>query len=134
MEVKMDPDVKAQRGWQSNERKPNLFQWLLIISLGVFIGNIATIGVERAITYWEIYQVAKSLEAETEKMKLRMDEQGKINRENARIREIENQQKHAALRQALETCKFWQEQLIISNTAEHKAHRDKACELVGKFR
>lgn len=134
MEIKMDRDANAQRRWKSNDNRPNLFQWLLIISLGVFIGNIATMGVERAITYWEIYQVAKAMEAETAKMKLKMYEQGKINRENARIREIENQQKHAALRQALETCKFWQEQLAKSNTAEHKAHRDKACELVGKFR
>lgn len=134
MEVKMDPDVKAQRGWQSPERRPNLFQWLLIISLGVFIGNIATLSVERAVNYWEVYQFAKSLEAETEKMKSTMDAQQKIYREQARLREIKNQKKQAALRQAVETCNYWREQLAKSKTAENKMHRDTACDLVGQFR
>lgn len=81
----------------------------MIISLGVFIGNVATIGVERGVAYWEIHQVAKVMETETVKMKLRMDAQEKINREKAisrnainreqtRATEIENQMKQAGLR------------------------------------
>lgn len=134
MEVKMDPDAKAQRGWQFQERRPNLFQWLLIISLGVFIGNIATLGVERAVNYWEVYQLTKSMEAETEKMKSIMDAQQKMHHEQARLRDIENQKKQAALRQAVETCNYWREQLAKSNTAENRMHRDTACDLVGQFR
>lgn len=134
MQVKMHADAKAQRKWQPQAKKPNLIQWLLVISFGVFIGNVATIGVERAISYWEIYQIAKSIESETEKMKLRMDAQGKINREQVRIRDIENQKRQAGLRQAIETCEFWQEQLAKSKLPEHKMHRDNACEMVGHFR
>lgn len=134
MEVKMDADAKAQRSWHPQDKRPNLFQWLLIISLGVFIGNIATLGVERAVTYWEIYQVAKAVEAETEQMKLRMDAQQLINRERSKLREIEIQNKQAAIRQANETCNFWRDQFAKKQTSENRMHRDDACALYQSLR
>jgi hypothetical protein len=66
--------------------------------------------------------------------KTRLEEQRKINAANAKQRQIVNEKKQAGLRQAMETCNFWQEQYKQNVTSQNRFYRDEACNLVKEFR
>ena len=134
----MDEDMRAYKLRKTEESKASLSQWLLIISLGVFLGNTASFGLERAVLYWELKQVAlattAAIEESTRKRAIQSAEQRKIRAAQAKQRQIQTQQKQAGLRQATETCNFWRQQLTKQNTSQNRMHRDQACNLVSRFR
>ncbi|PCH62903.1 MAG: hypothetical protein COC04_05015, partial [Gammaproteobacteria bacterium] len=102
MKVDMDEEMRAYKFRKTEESKASLSQWLLLIFLGVFLGNTASFGLERAVLYWEIKQVALAatavMEESTRKIAIQSTEQRKIREEQAKRRQIENQQKQAGLR------------------------------------
>jgi hypothetical protein len=138
MNVNMDEDIRAYKLREIEKSKASLSQWLLIISLGVFLGNAASFGLERAILYWELKQVALAasiaMEESTRKLEIQSSEQRKIREVEAKQRAIQTQKKQAGLRQAMETCNFWRKQLSTENTVLNRMNKEQACNLVNKFR
>ena len=131
----MDEDIRAYQLRKTHQdSKPSMGAWILVIAFGVFLGNMASYGVEKGVQYWEFYQLAKALEMETQKMSEKRAVQQKLNEAQAKQSQIENQNKSAALRQATETCNFWQQQILTENTPENRMHRDQACNLMRQFR
>jgi uncharacterized protein YaiL (DUF2058 family) len=156
MKVNMDEEMVAYQLRKAEESRPSGVKWLLIIALGVFLGNAASFGLERAVLYWELKQVALAATASmelisrnmTETRKIRdqqsaqqrkmMEEQRNIKAAQEKQRQIQRQnqqqQKQAGYRQAKETCDFWVKQLTTENTAFNRMNRDQACNLVNQFR
>jgi hypothetical protein len=138
MKASMDDEVLAYQMRKADESKASLTQWLLIISLGVFLGNAASFGLERAVLYWDLKQVAlattAAIEESTRKRAIQSAEQKKIRDAQAKQRQIQTQKKQAGLRQATETCNFWKQQLAKENTSQNRMHREQACKLVSSFR
>lgn len=92
---------------------------------------IIALGVERALLYWELEQVAiATMRASAKKSA----EQRKITNEQAQRRQIGSNQKLAALRQLKATCDFCPEQLAKEKASQNRMYRDETCNLVNNFR
>jgi Tfp pilus assembly protein PilN len=149
MESNMNVDMEHESlSYQLRKERQNNnsgFKWFLIIFLGVFLGNSASIGVERLILYWELNQIAKASTAalnelsrqsalDRKQRELNLAQQRKLQAEREKERQIQLNQKSAAFRQANEMCMFWREQVRSDNTQQNRVYRDQACALVNKFR
>lgn len=134
----MDDEILAYQLRKEEKSKPSMTQWLIIIILGVFIGNTASFGLERAVLYWELKQVAMAataaMEESTRNMAIESAKRRKVSEAQTKQRQIQFQKKKAGLRQASETCNFWRQQLARENTSQNRMHRNEACNLVNKFR
>jgi len=101
-----------------------MMQWLMIVALGV----------DRALLYWGLEQVAIAASAAMRASAKKSAEQRKITNEQAQRRQIESNQKQAALRQLKATCDFWPEQLAKEKASQNRLYRDETCNLVNNFR
>jgi len=145
MNVDMEEEMIAYQLRKAEESKPSGLKWLLVIALGVFLGNSASFGLERAVLYWELKQVAiaataameqtsRNMAATRKVQEARAMEQRKMMAAKAKQQKLELQQKQAGYRQAKETCDFWRQHLRTDNTAQNRMYRDQACRLVNQFR
>ncbi len=139
MKINIDEDVRAYQLRKSEEKSDQSgLKWFFIIAFGVFVGNSASFGLERAVLYWELSQVVKATSAamaETSRnIAIKSAEQRKISEAQARQRQIEQDKKRAGYRQAMETCTFWRQQVMNENTSQNRMHRDQACALANQFR
>jgi hypothetical protein len=145
MKVNMDEEMVAYQLRKAEESRPSGVKWVIVIALGVFLGNAASFGLERAVLYWELKQVALAATASMEQMSRNMAETRKIRDQQSaqqrkvmaaqeKQRQIKQQQKQAGYRQATETCDFWNQQLTTENNARNRMNRDQACNLVNQFR
>lgn len=141
----MDEEMLAYQLRKAEESRPSDIQWLIIIALGVFLGNAASFGLEKAVFYWELQQVTtaatKVMEDTNRQMAInrqlneaKQAEQRKILVEQERQRQIENEKRSAGYRQAKDTCDFWNQHLATENTVQNKMYRDQACSLVSQYR
>ncbi|MDH3354279.1 MAG: hypothetical protein OEL79_03560 [Chromatiales bacterium] len=128
------------------------WRWVIIIAAGVFIGNIASFSIEKAVQYWEWNQVGNFFKAETQKMQIqsqkskfeesailksqqiKLEQQRKQLEAQTKQRQYQLQQKQQGLRQAQQTCKFWTQQYAKENTLFNKSYRDQACKKVNEFK
>lgn len=145
MNVDMEHESLSYQLRKERQNNNSGFKWFLIIFLGVFLGNSASIGVERLILYWELNQIAKASTAalnelsrqsalDRKQRELNLAQQRKLQAEREKERQIQLNQKSAAFRQANEMCMFWREQVRSDNTQQNRVYRDQACALVNKFR
>jgi len=141
----MEEEMIAYQLRKSEGSKPSGLKWLLIIALGVFLGNVASFGVERAVLYWELKQVAiaataaieqtsRNMAATRKVQEARAAEQRKVMAVQAKKRQNELQQKQASYRSAKTTCDFWIQHLRTENTEKNRMYRNQACTLMNKFR
>ena len=141
----MEDEMIAHQLRRNEKSKPSSLKWVLVIALGVFIGNVMSFGLERAVLYWELKQVAiaattaleqtsRNMAASRKAQEARAAEQRKVVAEKAKQQRIELQQKQAGYRQAKDTCDFWNQHLRTENTEKNKMYRDQACNLMNRFR
>jgi len=138
MKMNMDEEILAYKLRKAEQANQSGWKWFFIIAFGVFIGNSASFGLERAVLYWELQQVAKAASAamaETNRnMAIRSAEQKKISEAQAKQRQMELDKKRSGYRQANETCIFWTQQARGQNTQQNRLYRDQACALANQFR
>jgi DNA-directed RNA polymerase subunit M/transcription elongation factor TFIIS len=145
MKVNMDDEILAYQLRKAEQANQSGLKWFFIIAFGVFIGNSASFGLERAVLYWELQQVAKAASAALEETNrqaaidrknrdAQLAIQRKVQAEKDKQRQIELNQKRAGFRQANETCIFWNQQVLSQNTQQNRLYRDQACALVNQFR
>ncbi|MFW5451384.1 MAG: hypothetical protein ACKE9I_07275 [Methylophagaceae bacterium] len=138
MKVNMDEEMLAYQLRKNQEEKPSMGQWIIIIALGIFIGNMGSWGSQRAIDNWLLQQAIEDINKQTSIQKQinneRLEKQQKLSAEQAKKRHIDLQKKQAGFRQASETCNFWNQQLAKENTAQNRMNREQACNLVNRFR
>ena len=107
------------------------FTWILIIAFGVFLGNVATGITVMAYFSWQTQQAAAALEKSMVQMRLETEQLRKrrleVERENARQRAIAEQKRRDAIRQATESCNYWNYQLRVENTGQNRFLREQAC-------
>ncbi len=142
MNIDMDEELREYQTHKIKESRPSLMQWLFIITLGVFLGNIASFGVEKAVLYMELKAVSLAMKESTIKMnktierrEAKLASQRKVQEENAfeqkrtlalqnRQHQIKQEQKQAAFRQANETCNFWKQQVRTENTEQNRLYKE----------
>jgi hypothetical protein len=145
MKANMDDEILAYQLRKEEKPSHSMTQWLIIIALGVFIGNMATFGVEKAVFYWELKQVGLAASAAMKESNEKMLAQRRIMEANSaerkraideknKIRQIQNEQKQAGLRQATETCNFWRQQVKGENSVKNRRNTEEACALMNRFR
>lgn len=138
MKTSMDDEIRAYQLRKAEESRPSLGQWLIIIALGVFLGNLALFGVWKTVEYWEVQQAIKEMNIVTQKLsddaaaqrevnKMKMEEQRRLQAIQEKQQQLQIQQRKDRLRQAKETCDFWNQQLAKQNTSQNRMHRDQAC-------
>jgi len=141
----MEEEKIAYQLRKAEESKPSGLKWLLVIAVGVFLGNAAFFGLERAILYWEIKQVAiaataimdqssRNIAATKKAQEARIAEKRKVMAAQAKQQKIELQQKQVGYRSAKVTCDFWNQNLQIENTEKNRMYRNQACNLMNNFR
>ncbi len=145
MNIDMDEEMRAYQLRNLIDSRPSLAHWLFIISFGVFLGNVASFGLERAVLYWELKQVSIAATAALEQTNRNFDsarkaqaaklaEQNKLRLIQDQDRQFKQEQKQAGLRQANETCNFWKQQLQVENTEQNRIYKNEACSMVSRFR
>lgn len=146
--MNIEPDYAALRRLMQ-ERGPArprpAWQWILIIAAGTLLANAVSAGVLAAYVAWETQKLAieaqhaaDRLERQTQQLRERgeatraaqLAQQRALNAEQQRLR----QQKDAAIRQATETCTYWQQQLRKQASQYHRAMQDSACRRVRTLR
>ncbi|MBD3635641.1 MAG: hypothetical protein HUJ23_12150 [Methylophaga sp.] len=140
MYINLDDENRANRSRFTSDAKSTTSssKWILIIAMGVFLGTTAsTLSVrvmDNAILKYQLHELNKKLKADQARMRAKQEEQNKINAARLKQQQIENQEKQAGLRQAMETCNFWQEEYKKERTSYNKMHRDQSCNFVNEFR
>lgn len=138
MNINMDDEVRGHRSRFYSEVKSSGHEWVLVIVAGVYLGTMASTFsirfVDNAILRYELYELNKQFTAEQAKMKVRQQEQNKINAARLKQQQIENEKKRAGFRQAMETCNFWQHQYRKEQTLSNLYLRDQSCDFVNEFR
>lgn len=76
----------------------------------------------------------KEMAADRQREQEKREQQRKTNAALAKQRQIENEKIQTGLRQALETCKYWQDSYRQDQSSQNKIHMDEACDLVAEFR
>lgn len=103
------------------------FWWVIVIFLGVFIGNLLTFGAYEIYVRWKLDQFVISLKSEAaeqaESSKAEMKRVAKSGEALRREREKQN----AIIAKLLQTCEFWRQQVAKENTSQNQAYRDAAC-------
>lgn len=64
----------------------------------------------------------------------KLKEQNRINTMREQERELENIEREAALKQAMETCNFWREEYKKQSSSYNKMQRDQSCSFARQFR
>jgi hypothetical protein len=145
MDVNLDDDIRSNRARFQSEPKSSASRWVLIITIGVFLGSMAAWGTQRGLDYLFVKiaisefnkQAARDRQASQrmlEKQRIKLEEQKLINAEKAAKRQLENEKRKAGLRQAMETCNFWRDQYRKEPNSSNQYQRDQSCNFVNEFR
>ena len=134
----MDEEMSAYQLRKVESSKPSMGAWLIVIVIGVFIGNMASWSAQRGIDYvlvqGAIKELNKKAAVQSQINNARLQEQRKLSALKAKQRNIELQKKQAGLRQASETCNFWRQQVRQDNSANNRRNAQEACSLMSQFR
>lgn len=138
MKINIDEEMSAYQLRKVESSKPSMGAWLIVIVIGVFLGNMASWSAQRGIDYVLIQQAikeaSKQAAIQSQVTNARLQEQRQLSAAKAKQRNIELQKKQAGLRQASETCNFWRQQVARENTNANRRNREQSCNLVNQFR
>lgn len=145
MDVNLDDDIRSNRARFQSESRSSTSRWVLIITMGVFLGSMAAWSMQRGIDYLFVKitisewnnQLARDREISQrmlEEHRIKLEEQKLINAEQAAKRQLANEKRQAGLRQAMETCHFWRDQYRKEPNSSNQYHRDQSCNFVNEFR
>lgn len=140
MDVKLDDDIRANRARFQTETRQSLspWSWVLIIAVGVYLGNMATWASQKSVDYlllrMALIELNKLAAEQNERIQKTLTEQSRVNATSVQNRQIENERRRAGLRQATETCDFWRQVYRQQASSQNKIYRDQACALVNQFR
>lgn len=127
----------VERKYAQNQPLPAT-RWVLIIAFGIFLGNTLSLGLERAVTYWEIRQVAmaakEAVQRSSAERAVQLEADRKAQAARLEQQRIESATKRDGYRQAKWTCDFWRQQVAKENSASNRAYRDDACSGLSQFR
>jgi len=136
--IDMDDDIRSNRSKFQSEQRTSMSKWVLIITIGVFLGTMASWatqkGIELLMVKIAISEMNKQAAIQSEITQKRLEDQKRKNAVLARERQIENEKKQAGFRQAMETCNYWRDQYRKESTSTNKYQRDQSCSFVSEFR
>lgn len=145
MDVNLDDDIRSNRERFQSEPRSSASRWVLIITIGVFLGSMTSWATQRGIDYLFVKiaiselnkQLARDKETSQRMLKeqrIKLEEQKLINAEKTAQRQMENEKKQAGFRQAMETCNFWRDQYRKEPNSSNQYQRDQSCNFVNDFR
>ncbi len=138
MNINVDDDIRANHAKFQKSTKRSALKWILIVATGVFIGATASTLSIRAmdivVLRIQLNELNKEMAADRQREQAKREEERKTNAAIAKQRQIENEKIQAGLRQALETCKYWQDSYRQDPSNQNKIYMDEACDLVAQFR
>ncbi|WP_438971525.1 hypothetical protein [Methylophaga sp.] len=138
MNINMDDDIRSNRSKFQSEQRTSMSKWVLIITIGVFLGTMASWatqkGIELLMVKIAISEMNKKVARQNEITQKRLEEQRRQSAAQAQQRKLENEQKQAGYRQAMETCNYWRDQYRKESSSNNKYQRDQSCNFVSQFR
>lgn len=138
MNINMDDDIRSNRGKFQSEQRTSMSKWVLIITIGVFLGTMASWatqkGIELLMINIALNEMNKRVAIESDITQRRLEEQREKSTALAKKRTIENEKKQAGFRQAMETCNFWRDQYRKEPTSTNQYQREQSCSFVNQFR
>ncbi len=138
MDVNLDDDIRANRARFQAEPMSSASRWVLIITIGVFLGTMASWVTQRGIDYIlvrvALSEWSKQSAMYDERVQKRQEDQNKLNAMITKQKQIENAKRQAGLRQATETCNFWRDAYQKEPSSQNKMYMEQACSLVRDFR